>query len=246
VALTANAMSGQSEMFLSHGFDRFISKPIDSRELDFVLKELIRDKQPPEILEAAQLENYKTVITQEKDLDELKKYFVMDAEDAIIVMENIFEKIDNLDDKDIESYITAVHGIKSALKNIGETKLSEYAFELEKAGEERNFDVVVDKTPVFMKNLKSLVGKLKPMEAGNVAQISHDNILYLKGKLCEFRTASSNFNISAAEMVLNELKQKTWPKEIDDAINEISVYLLHSEFKKALSTVERFINMQNN
>ncbi|MDR0301320.1 MAG: response regulator, partial [Treponema sp.] len=44
VALTANAMSGQAEMFLSKGFDRFLSKPIDSRELDLVLKEFIYNK----------------------------------------------------------------------------------------------------------------------------------------------------------------------------------------------------------
>jgi CheY-like chemotaxis protein len=53
VALTANAVSGQTEMFLANGFDEFISKPIDIRELNSSLNRLIRDKQPPEVLEAA-------------------------------------------------------------------------------------------------------------------------------------------------------------------------------------------------
>ena len=53
VALTANAVVGQSEMFLSHGFDDFISKPIDIRQLNIVLNRLVRDKQPPEVVEAA-------------------------------------------------------------------------------------------------------------------------------------------------------------------------------------------------
>jgi len=44
VALTANAIVGQAEMFLANGFDGFISKPIDSRELNFVLNEFIRNK----------------------------------------------------------------------------------------------------------------------------------------------------------------------------------------------------------
>jgi HPt (histidine-containing phosphotransfer) domain-containing protein len=170
----------------------------------------------------------------------------MDAEDAIIVIENIFEKIDNLGDKDIESYITAVHGIKSAFKNIGETKLSEYAFELEKAGEERNFDVVVDKTPVFIENLKSLIGKLKPKEKNNTIPVSRNDMLYLKEKLSELKAACEVFNIRTAEMVLNDLKQKAWAHEADDAINEISVYLLRSEFKKAISIAERIINKPNN
>jgi len=44
VALTANAVIGQEEMFLKNGFDGFISKPIDSRELNRILMELLRNK----------------------------------------------------------------------------------------------------------------------------------------------------------------------------------------------------------
>jgi signal transduction histidine kinase/CheY-like chemotaxis protein len=40
VALTANAIAGNEEMFLSHGFNGFISKPIDINRLDEVLKSL--------------------------------------------------------------------------------------------------------------------------------------------------------------------------------------------------------------
>ena len=60
VALTANAVSGQSEIFLKNGFDEFISKPIDIRQLDTVLNEYIRDKQPPEVVKAARLQKNDT------------------------------------------------------------------------------------------------------------------------------------------------------------------------------------------
>jgi CheY-like chemotaxis protein len=42
VALTANALAGNEEMFLSRGFNGFISKPIDIARLDEMLKKLIR------------------------------------------------------------------------------------------------------------------------------------------------------------------------------------------------------------
>ena len=42
VALTANALVGNDEMFARHGFDGFISKPIDVRRLDAVLHQFIR------------------------------------------------------------------------------------------------------------------------------------------------------------------------------------------------------------
>jgi CheY-like chemotaxis protein/HPt (histidine-containing phosphotransfer) domain-containing protein len=44
VALTANAVVGQADMFLKRGFDDFISKPIDLLSLNTVLNKYIRDK----------------------------------------------------------------------------------------------------------------------------------------------------------------------------------------------------------
>ena len=44
VALTANALVGNDELFKKQGFDGFISKPVDVRELDAVLNEFVRDK----------------------------------------------------------------------------------------------------------------------------------------------------------------------------------------------------------
>jgi len=53
VALTANAIAGVKEFFIENGFNDFVSKPIDLRQLNQVLNTYIRDKQPPEILEDA-------------------------------------------------------------------------------------------------------------------------------------------------------------------------------------------------
>lgn len=41
VALTANAMSSAKQMFLSEGFDGFVSKPVDREELERVLKSVL-------------------------------------------------------------------------------------------------------------------------------------------------------------------------------------------------------------
>jgi len=42
VALTANAIVGNEEMFAQNGFDGFISKPIDIRVLDGILDKFVR------------------------------------------------------------------------------------------------------------------------------------------------------------------------------------------------------------
>jgi CheY-like chemotaxis protein len=49
IALTANAVVGQSDVFLKNGFDGFISKPIDVRQLDAALKKFVHDEPPPKV-----------------------------------------------------------------------------------------------------------------------------------------------------------------------------------------------------
>jgi len=48
VALTANVLIGKDEMFTRDGFDGFIPKPIDVRDLDEILNRFIRDRYPEE------------------------------------------------------------------------------------------------------------------------------------------------------------------------------------------------------
>jgi len=44
VALTANALTGNNELFLKNGFNDFIPKPIDSRQLNDILNKYVRDR----------------------------------------------------------------------------------------------------------------------------------------------------------------------------------------------------------
>jgi signal transduction histidine kinase/FixJ family two-component response regulator/HPt (histidine-containing phosphotransfer) domain-containing protein len=54
IALTANAMAGNDQLFLENGFNAFLSKPIDIFRLDDVLNRWVRDKTKEKQPEAAQ------------------------------------------------------------------------------------------------------------------------------------------------------------------------------------------------
>jgi len=246
IALTANALIGQEEMFLSNGFDGYISKPIDSRELNHCLNEFIRNKKPPEVVEEArqkQRDNKQEGIAI-LDNSNVIKFFLQDARNAVNLLEALYKIIDNLEstavlgDDDIGLYITTVHGIKSALANIGEAGLSDTASKLEKAGRENNTGVMLAETPVLTNALKSLIEKLTPKEdAGNV-EITEKDKLFLKEKLLEVKTSCGEMNKKDAKKALNELKQKKWPAEINAALDKIETHLLHSEFSEASETAE--------
>jgi CheY-like chemotaxis protein/HPt (histidine-containing phosphotransfer) domain-containing protein len=171
VALTANAVSGSAEIFLDSGFDAYISKPIDVRELNSLLNRFIRDKQPPEVIESMRLEMWQKKSAELPELakrilsnERLTNAVIRDIENAISVLDELLLNQDNLSDSDMELYITIVHGMKSALANIGETKLSSIAHEFEQAGKNRHMAAIISETPEFIESLRMVVEKIRPAE----------------------------------------------------------------------------------
>jgi len=55
IALTANALMGNQEMFLSKGFQAFISKPIEISRLDAVIHQWVRNKEKENALKFRQI-----------------------------------------------------------------------------------------------------------------------------------------------------------------------------------------------
>jgi len=231
VALTANAISGQEQKFLSNGFDGFIPKPIDLRELDVLLTRFIGDKAP---------ETRNNQDQQKENINEKKKYFILDAENAIDVLNKLKTKLRNLNDEEMESYIVAVHGIKSSLTNINEKTLSDTAFKLEQAGVKRDAAVMMDETPVFVDKLQALIDNFKSAQTNSDSEMSKDDKVFLQEKLQKIITESENYNIKAVKAALTELNQKTWPREINEMIDEISLKILHGDFKNVISITQKF------
>jgi len=234
VALTANALIGRAEMFLRNGFDGFISKPIDSRELNQVLNDFIRNKKPPEIVEAARREQTEKKLAQKlTKQSEIETFFIRDANNAINVLENLNTNINNIDNDGLDLYIVTVHGMKSALANIGEKGLSGIASILEESGRENNLELLANETSAFITALKSLVKKMKPDDSDNAEEpvsVSAEDTAYLHEKLLEIKEACTAFDKKTAKAALADLKKKEWPANVKTVLEDISVHLLHSSF----------------
>jgi len=246
VALTANAIVGQSEIFLQNGFDDYISKPIDTRQLDVVLNKLVRDKQPPEVIaEARRKRSGDTGPAQvyNDNEKELFAFFVRDAEKSLAALEPICEamqgKREMPDDPDIKSYIVNVHAMKSALANIGEAKLSSLALELEKAGRERDFAVMSGSTREFLDELRKVVEKVTPKEEAEAADSDPE---FLRKKLQLIQVSCETYNKKAAKDALTELKQKSWSNSTRKLLDSLSELLLYGDFEKAAAAAREVLN----
>ena len=244
VVLTADAVAGQADKLLENGFNDFIPKPIDIRQLDFVLNRLIRDKQPPEVIEAARRQAW-----DKKEVPDVMypsinpifaEIFARDAGKAVAVMENILKNC--LGEDDLHSYAIHFHGMKSALANINREELSAIAFKLEKSARDGNIKVLTSETPAFINLLRSLVEEITLAEdVGETIGKEEENKPYLCEKLLAIKSACEEYNEVIAEKALSELKNITWSTTTKKLLNTISEHLLHSDFDDVADAISGFL-----
>jgi len=255
VALTANAVTGQEDVFLKNGFDDFVSKPIDIRKLNVVLNKLIRDKQPPDVLEAAR-QRFKerkppsaatpeTRVTIEPRAAEV---FSRDATKSLMALEAILKKGSALDENELRNYTIHVHGMRGALANIGKMELAAVAQHLEKSGRSGDQSVISSETAAFLSSLKALIAELtaEPESApAGEADFVEEDTTSLREKLQIIKSACEEYDESTAEAILNELREAKWSGQTNEFLGKIAALLLHSEFEEISDLVSRFLENED-
>jgi len=247
IALTANAIAGQADMFMKNGFDDFISKPIDVRQLNVSLNKFIRDKQPSEVLEAANKEKMelikKGVLNQGfQQIDmQIAGVFARDAGKAISALQTCLDN--NLkNENDIQMYIINVHSMKSALANIGEQELSMAAQKLEEAGRVKNFNEIFSNTKDFLDKLTAVIKEIKSRITENETDADNeDAIAFLNEKLVFIKEACAIYDKKTVKKLLNDLKERIWSHDTNELLDSISGLILHSEFDEASALLEKNI-----
>ena len=242
IALTANAVGEHSDVFRTNGFDGFISKPIDVRQLNTVLTRLIRDKFPPEIVEAAKRTKKELPPENTPELainPQIAEIFLRDANKTFSMLDEFMKKSGPVNKEEMRLYISYTHGIKNALTNIGQTDLSTAAAKLETAGRERKFEIIASKTPPFIDSLRAFIKKLTPKEKATVA-VDEDRP-YLMEKLLVIKATCEEYDEKTAETVLAELRAKAWSKRTEELLAKIAEQLLCSEFEEIVDAVKKFV-----
>jgi CheY-like chemotaxis protein len=171
VALTANNLVGSEEKFLLHGFDGFISKPINLRLLDDYLREFVRDKHPDEAIkyEVSELQEVKehferfdisvkphddvAVVAQSNQ--KTLEVFLNDTKKAITTLRESSEN------GDIKLFTTTALAMRLALQSISESEAAEIADSLERAGLRNDIDFIKSNLDVFTELLEMIMENLQ-------------------------------------------------------------------------------------
>ena len=160
IALTANAVSGAREFYLSHGFDDYLSKPIQGEKLEQLLCQYL----PPQFLKVPEEENVDYleelcippidgIVT-----DDALRYAGGDQEEYLHNLKLYLEEYDEKKQKleeffsqgDLENYQILAHSVKSTSRLIGANDLSELARMMEEASAARDMECVRSGHAQFM------------------------------------------------------------------------------------------------
>jgi len=248
IALTANAVVGQSEIFLANGFNDFISKPIDVRHLNTILRKYIRDKQPLDVLEAADAAMKELEINTANEMGhqsvsaQLAEFFVRDVMNAVEALEAVDKKLGKYDEEDVSLFTTTVHAMKTALANVGEIELSALAERLEQAGWRNETNLISAETSEFIDKLRKTVLKFTPLdESGKSTAAEDGDYDYLHQKLTIIKEACDVYDKKKAKDAVTALRQKRWPPEINELLGTVAEKLLSGDLESVDNTIDVII-----
>ena len=193
IALTANAVSGVKEELLGLGFDAFLSKPINYKELEETFRKFVpsdciyfgSELMEPQIQseEEKRTDNAKlSALLPDIDVKEGLLHCGGDFNDYLEILQLVYdsakdqlaELVSYKNEKNTKDFAILAHALKGSCLNIGAASVSLLAKELEFAGKEENFDFIELHTDLFVDNYHALMeeisralvefGYIQPME----------------------------------------------------------------------------------
>jgi len=225
VALTANVASGNAEMFIKNGFDNYLPKPIDIRQLTAVLNKYIRDKQPREVIES---------LRQQAKSDEMARHDHLIAKEETehhkILMENLMTlNVPGIDIKkgieryggDVESYYKILRSyaanVRSMLDDIllvSSETMPDYTIKVHSI-KGTSADVFADRTAKMAKALEDA------SREENIDFILENNLQFIN---------KTTKMISKLEAAISEIDDKL-PRSIKDKPDDSVIEKLRSACK---------------
>ena len=180
VALTSDAIIGTKERLIRSGFDDFLTKPIDTTQLNAIIERWI----PKEKQTTAKPDSGESTTAQSNEIEieglDIKRAIkiVSGSKEKFIKMLTVFHKDGTgklreikacLENNSIPLYTIHVHALKSASAFIGADALSRAAAALEDAGKKADMEFIHANNGEFMADLEALLKKITavlPIETG--------------------------------------------------------------------------------
>jgi CheY-like chemotaxis protein len=171
IALTANAIVGNEDMFLQKGFQAFLSKPIDIMRLDVEIRRWVRDRAQEAALALENPPSSCHVVSDSQEtweiegVDKEKALVQFGSEETFFIVLHSFvantpgllEKIRNCSESQLKDYTLLAHGIKGTCYGICADAVGKKAEALEHAARQGHFHYVAEHNDSFIRSVEKLI-----------------------------------------------------------------------------------------
>lgn len=259
IALSANAVNGARDMFLENGLNDFLSKPIDMKQMDSILRKWIHKEEKDEEKEAVQHTGNCSENVEKTVVDEKKKLEIpgidMDVALQCSGTEKIFlrllqvfydtlkEKVSLIEqlelEKDIKNYTIEVHALKSAARLIGAVELSTSAEYLEHCGKDDNIEEIHRKTPQLLELYRGYEEKIRPfvvietMEGKPLIEEKE-----LKERITKLKACLEDFDIDGSDEIMDELSNYSFEEPFAEIYHHLKNAVENVEYDIANELLE--------
>ena len=240
IALTANAISGVREQLLACGFDEYLSKPVNFKELENVLAKLLPsdklyyDNAENETDEAKS--NNVEMNTAQINTAEV----VIDEELLQLVYDSGNEQLANmLDAKEKHSYLdfaTYAHAIKGTCLNIKEEELAEEAKALERAGKEEDSSYIDNNTDLFVEHYRAFLDEVSKRLGKDKAKESDFDVNTFAQSIKE---AMDSFDFATVSTIIRKAKKSSKDEKSKEIIEHVEKLLDEMQ----LEEMEKYIGL---
>jgi len=186
IALTANAIAGNEEMFLSNGFQAFLSKPIDVNRLDAVIRQWVFNagkeqayagKERAHIVKQGNAPPVIGSLLGGKSIDGIdlasgvallrgnEELYISILRAFTDDIQGLLNSIEYVDQYNLDAYLDVVHGIKGACYNICAAAIGSLAETLETAAMSKDLATVLEYNPPFISAVRKFISDLREMLA---------------------------------------------------------------------------------
>ena len=253
IALTANAILGNEEMFLHAGFQAFISKPIDLARLDAVIRQWVRNKTLEGTLDNDDPEQPEGIAPPRNfprqveglDLQRGLARFGNDEQTFLHVLRSyavntrlLLEAAGEVRRENLADYAVAIHGIKGSSRGICADRLGDRAAALEKAAKAGDFDFVAANNDAFLEATERLVDDLDAL-LRHMADLKPKRDQPDRGVLDRLRAACEAYDMDGVDAAMAELELYEYDDGLVAWLREHVDRMNVTQIKETLSALAR-------
>lgn len=259
IALTANAVSGAKEMYISEGFDDFLSKPIKPERLEHMIADKLGiEKQEREVevnqstteigrrimdMDGVDWDYAISNLGSERLIIDTAKDFCKICEGERRALEEQLAEIQENNGASKEAYDAyriKVHSMKTSAAMIGNVSLFGVAKMLEYAARDEKIEVLINVTPVFLDSWTKFGEEMRnvfpELNKRDKKPINHELICsYIK----MLTQSIQEMEIDTADEIVAQLKGFYFPDKLLSIVNELESAVSNIDEEKVFSLTEQ-------